>query len=143
MIRYIDSIIKFYEIIYRDIHKKIDNFNRIKYYNNSNNDSNNNSNSNYLHNIISAFDSEYNFNNYCCFCLNPKLNDVFIKLNCEHEMHYYCFNNFIKSNNVCPFCKSELNSNEKNKVNFKEEDISITFDYDNKTNYKIYELYYN
>ena len=133
MSRYIDSFIKFYEMIYRDIHKNLDNFYRIKCY------KINNSNNNCLYNIISAFDNEYNFNNYCCFCFNPKLNDIFIKIECGHEMHYCCFNNFIKYNKTCPFCKCELSLNDTETYNTKEDngnsDIFIN-------NYKIYELYY-
>jgi hypothetical protein len=61
-------------------------------------------------NTISAFNNEYTFDNFCCFCLNPKLKDIFVKLDCGHEMHYVCYVKFIKSNNeICPFCKKKLN----------------------------------
>ena len=58
-------------------------------------------------NIISIF-NEYTFDYYCSFCLNPKQKDIFIKLDCGHQMHYNCFKKFILNYNYCPFCKENI-----------------------------------
>jgi hypothetical protein len=59
-------------------------------------------------NIISIFNEQYTFDYYCSFCLNPKQKDIFIKLDCGHQMHYNCFKNFILNYNYCPFCKENI-----------------------------------
>lgn len=76
-----------------------------------------------IKNVISAFDNENEYDRYCCYCLNPKLNDIFVKLKCDHDMHYLCFEKFILQNNVCPFCKEKIKnenvSDDINNLNFK------------------------
>lgn len=129
MSRYVDTFIKLYEIYYNKIYNNIIYEHRIKYKNIYNDNIYKK-----LNNIISAFDCDHIFDNYCCCCLNYKTNDLFIKLKCGHEMHYYCFNNFIKlKHNQCPFCKKIINENNNENV-----------ENNNKIyKYEINELYYN
>jgi hypothetical protein len=102
MSRFIDSFLKLYNIYYKNLYNNLNYLHRIKI--------------NCYHSItkhfydISATDNEYIYDNYCCCCLNPKSNDIFIKMNCGHQMHFYCYKKFIKYKyNLCPFCKDELN----------------------------------
>jgi hypothetical protein len=134
MSRFIDTLFKLYDIYYRDLYNNIENYYRIKLTNYTET----NNNTQYLHNVISAFNNDYTFDNYCCCCLNPKQNDVFIKINCGHEMHYYCYSLFIKNKyNLCPFCKTKIT----NKDNKDDKDDIKTFD-NNNFKYEINELYY-
>uniref|UniRef100_A0A6C0I6M7 RING-type domain-containing protein n=1 Tax=viral metagenome TaxID=1070528 RepID=A0A6C0I6M7_9ZZZZ len=81
---------------------------------------------------ISAFDNEYRYNYFCCSCLNPKYNDLFIKLNCGHQMHCKCYIKYIKLKyTLCPFCKNTTTNYHSSKD---------TFIYNS---YQINELYYN
>ena len=135
MNRYIDSLYIAFNIYYKKIHSCVYMYNLHNKLYKIEKDNNK-----YLHEIISAFDNDYSFDNYCCSCLNPKMNDLFIRLNCGHQMHYYCYETFIKLKyTLCPFCKSEHDH-----VN--REYKSNNVDTDNKNydySYKINELYYN
>lgn len=131
MNRYIDSINKILNIYCNKLNTYIFNY---KLYNNIYKYNNNN----HLQNIISAFDNDYIFDNYCCSCLNPRMNNLFVKLNCGHEMHYCCFEKYIKSKyTLCPFCKNEFNIINKSYIS---KDTNINY-LDNS--FKINELYYN
>ena len=64
-------------------------------------------------NYIFDINDKYLFDNYCSFCLNPKKNDVFIELECGHQLHYYCFKQFLLAKHEhCPFCKEKINTND-------------------------------
>ena len=142
MSRFIDTFIKLYNIYYDNIYNNISYYNRIKYKNVYSDKS-----YKQINNIISAFNDNHIFDNYCCFCLNYKRNDLFIKLNCEHEMHYYCFNNYIKLKyNHCPFCKilindtnNNINNDTNNNIN---NDTNNNINNDKLYKYEIKELYY-
>jgi len=92
-------------------------------------------------NIFSEiFNDHYSFDCYCSFCLNPKKKDIFIKLECGHQMHYICFQKFILNYNECPFCKENI-SVENKSVLIKEEDSEVLHSiFNNDLN--INELYY-
>ena len=129
MFRYIDSLYKLYNLYYNKLSNNLNEYYRIEYVNYK--DENN---SKYLYNIISAFNNDYVYDNYCCSCLNPKQNDIFIKMNCGHEMHYSCYNIHIKNKyNLCPFCKIDSIDSIDSK-----ETTNKTFDF----KYEINELYY-
>jgi hypothetical protein len=85
--------------------------------------------------ISEIFNDNYSFDNYCSFCLNPKNKDIFIKLECGHQMHYFCFKKFILNYNECPFCRENI-SIEKS-VNEDSEVLHYTFN-----DLNINELYY-
>ena len=91
-------------------------------------------------NIFSEIFNEcYSFDYYCSFCLNPKKKDIFIKLDCGHQMHYFCFKNFILNYNECPFCKKNiLIENESVLINENSEVLHSVFNNDLNIN----ELYY-
>lgn len=132
MNRLYDSFIRTYTKYYNDFYNSVEYTLRNKYYKNKNE-------YNDIKNVILNFENEYHFDNFCCYCLNPKLNDVFIKLGCSHEMHYYCFKKFIKlNNNFCPFCKEDIKG-ENIKEEIKGENINKDKYY---FKYEIKEMFY-
>ena len=114
--RFISSFKNICDIYYNQVQYNLEYLLRKKYIKPSNN-------YNDIKNIISAFDSKYEYDKYCCYCLNPHLNDIFVKLKCGHDMHYLCLENFILRNQVCPFCKENVQDeneiNDINNLNFK------------------------
>ena len=91
-------------------------------------------------NIFSEiFNDQYSFEYYCSFCLNPKKKDIFIKLECGHQMHYICFQKFISKYNECPFCKDKISVEDKTVlINEDSEVLHCIFSNDLNIN----ELYY-
>ena len=50
-----------------------------------------------------------NESNNCSICLEDfKINDEYIKLNCNHIFHYDCINKWFKHSNLCPICRSKI-----------------------------------
>ena len=52
-------------------------------------------------------------NKNCSICLLSLGNDI-IELNCGHNFHFKCINDWMKKNNTCPLCreqKQEINNN--------------------------------
>ncbi len=90
-------------------------------------------------NIFSKiFNDHYSFY-YCSFCLNPKKKDIFIKLDCGHQMHYFCFKKFILKYSECPFCKENISIENKTVV-INEDSEVLHSSFNNDLN--INELYY-
>lgn len=101
--RYIIPLKKLCKKYYDIIELNITNYFRNKIYISTDHE---NKNINHIFNI----NENYTFDNYCSHCLNPQKNDIFIELDCGHQMHYYCFKEFIVSNyEHCPFCKENIN----------------------------------
>lgn len=136
MSRFIDSFLKLYNIYYKNLYNNFYDFYRIKITQNQN------ILTKHFYNI-SASDNKYIYENYCCSCLNPNLNDIFIKMDCGHQMHFFCYKKFIKYKyTFCPFCKSELSkSDTKNDTN-DEYCKDIKDKQNDNFKYEINELYY-
>ena len=137
MSRFIDSFLKLYDIYYKNLYNNLNYFYRIKITQNQNIPTK------HFYDI-SASDNDYIYDNYCCCCLNPNLNDIFINMKCGHRMHFYCYKKFITYKyNFCPFCKLELSTNN-NLIDVLNNDSDR--DIKNKQNvnfkYEINELYY-
>ena len=137
MSRFIDSFLKLYNIYYKNLYNNLNYFYRIKI--------------TQIQNIptkhfydISGSDNDYIYDNYCCYCLNPKSNDIFINMECGHQMHFYCYKKFIKYKyNFCPFCKNKLLSNDVLIDIFNNEsNDSIKNKQNDDFKYEINELYY-
>lgn len=48
----------------------------------------------------------------CNICLSQfELDDCLVELDCKHEFHEKCIIHWLKMNNTCPICRSELESN--------------------------------
>ena len=63
--------------------------------------------------------NENNINNYknitCNICLdNFEIGNILRILECNHEFHEECILTWLKSNNTCPICRHELESNDPN-----------------------------
>jgi len=90
MSRFIDSFLKLYNIYYKNLYNNFNYFYRIKITQNQNIPTK------HFYDI-SASDNDYIYDNYCCCCLNPNSNDIFINMECGHQMHFYCYSLFIKN----------------------------------------------
>lgn len=135
MSRFIDSFLKLYNIYYTNLHKNLNYFYRIKIKQNQN------ILTKYF-DEFSASDNQYIYDNYCCCCLNPNLNDIFIKMECGHQMHFYCYKKFIKYKyNLCPFCKHELLTNDTS-INISNDECNEDIKKNVNFKYEINELYY-
>jgi len=61
-------------------------------------------------NIINSLErfeiNESNFieSNHCSICYEP-LNNVCVKLRCEHSFHEHCITNWLNRRNTCPLCR--------------------------------------
>ena len=132
MSRFIDSFLKLYNIYYKNLYNNFYDFYRIKITQNQT------ILIKYFHDI-SASDNDYIYDNYCCCCLNPKSNDIFINMECGHQMHFYCYKKFIKYKyNFCPFCKNDISIDILNN----ESNDSIKNKQNDDFKYEINELYY-
>ena len=63
--------------------------------------------------------NDKNLNNYknitCNICLeNFEIGNILRVLECNHEFHENCIITWLKSNNTCPICRHELESNDPN-----------------------------
>jgi hypothetical protein len=135
MSRFIDSFLKLYDIYYKNLYNNLNYFYSIKIKQNQN------ILTKYF-DEFSATDNQYIYDNYCCCCLNPNLNDIFIKMECGHQMHFYCYKKFIKYKyNLCPFCKHELLTNDTS-INISNDECNEDIKKNVNFKYEINELYY-
>ena len=135
MSRFIDSFLKLYNIYYKNLYNNLNYFYRIKIKQNQN------ILTKYF-DEFSATDNQYIYDNYCCCCLNPNLNDIFIKMDCGHQMHFYCYKKFIKYKYIlCPFCKHELLTND-TLINISNDECNEDIKKNVNFKYEINELYY-
>ena len=83
----------------------------IKYFNdnynyNSNRESiemlNNINNTNTINNVIYIDDKKE-----CCICLDKNTTE-WVRTPCDHEFHKKCINDWYKTKNTCPICRSNL-----------------------------------
>lgn len=56
------------------------------------------------------------YKKYCSICLN-KIYKNQVKLNCNHYYHHECLKEWLKYNNICPNCRSEINNDLINIIN--------------------------
>ena len=72
-----------------------------------------------INNLKKVEVSELNINDYknitCNICLeNFEVGNVLLILECSHEFHEKCIITWLKTNNTCPICRHELESNDPN-----------------------------